>query len=88
MNDQQRIGFIERARTKDDLCRAVIGYKDQVISEHPALRIHKSFNDYMENGRFFQALSDVRRVSRAEANKYLDVIMVLESAAKKELSFF
>ena len=86
MNDDQRITKIQQARTSEELDRATDGYQKQVVLAHPTLQTNNAFNASMQRGQYFHALGDVKRASRAGADKYQDVIRVLEKASEKQLS--
>ena len=86
MNDEQRIKRIKQARTREELGQATAGYQEQVISAHPALQNNSAFNSFMQRGRFFLALSSVKRATRGAGDEYKDVIQVLECASERDLA--
>ena len=86
MNDNERIGNIQKALNLEQLGNATDGYRLDAGARHPKLTNNQAFNAFMDDGLFQPALDNVRRSRRADNDEYLDVIRVLEFAATRRLA--
>lgn len=86
MDSQSRIGMIQRSTTSEQLLDATVGYAEDAIARHPALRDNAGFLAALATGRFLTALGHIRRARLGDADEYLDVIRVLEFAATRALA--
>jgi len=83
---QNRIGMIQRSTTSEQLLDATVGYGEEAIAIHPALRDNVGFLTALASGKFLNALGHIRRARLADQDEYLDVIRVLEFAATRALT--
>jgi hypothetical protein len=81
--NEERITRIQQARTNKELDQATDGYREQVLTAHPALRIYDRFDVDLHSKRYSQALGDVRRAASGRGDRYQDVIHVLESVVER-----
>ncbi len=86
MGTESRIGKIQQAATSEQLLDATIGYGDEAIARHPALRDNAGFLAALTGGKFLNALGCIRRARLKDDDEYLDVIRVLEFAATRALT--
>jgi len=83
--DEERITWIEAARTQEELATATEGYREQALAAHPALRADDAFNLALRAHSYFNALGHVRRAVIGRGDRYQDVIRMLECAADKQV---
>jgi hypothetical protein len=82
--NEERIAWIEKARTLKELSTATEGYREQALAAHPALRANGVFNVAMRAHSYFDALEQVRHAVLGRGDRYQDVIRVLECATDKQ----
>ena len=86
MGTQSRIGMIQESTTTEQLLTATVGYGEEAIAKHPALRENAGFLTALTSGKFLNALGHIRRARLRDQDEYLDVIRVLEFAATRALT--
>jgi hypothetical protein len=84
--NEERITRIQQARTNKELDQATDGYREQVLTAHPALRIYCGFNSDLHDKQYSRALGDVRRAASGRGDRYQDVIHVLERLVEQQLA--
>jgi hypothetical protein len=82
--NEERITWIETARTHEELATATEGYREQALAAHPALRANGAFNVALRAHSYFNALAHVRHAVIGRGDRYEDVIRVLKCAADKQ----
>jgi hypothetical protein len=86
MGAKSRIGMIQRSTTSEQLLDATVGYAEEAIATHPALRENQGFLGALASGKFLMALGHIRRARLGDEDEYQDVIRVLEFAATRALA--
>ena len=86
MRIESRIGKIQKSTTTEELLDATVGYGDEAIARHPALRDNAGFLAALSSGKYLNALGFIRRARLKDDDEYLDVIRVLEFAATRALT--
>jgi predicted DNA binding CopG/RHH family protein len=84
--NKERIARIQLARTNKALDQATEGYREQVLTAHPALRIYRGFAEDLHDRQYSRALRAVRRAASGRGDRYQDVIHVLESVVARQLA--
>jgi hypothetical protein len=79
----ERIIATLNVSTQLELDRAMDEYREQILADHPELRITYALIAALQQRRYFHALTLVPKGGRVN-RKYLNVIRVIERAADKQ----
>lgn len=91
MDTNARINQIDQARTHDELRKAMQGFYDEVIRDHPELAKYTGFRGCLEEGIYGHALIDIEGDENVEAietlqdREYPEVKHVLREATVKHV---